>query len=223
MKKFVTLSVAGLLVLPALGCAQEHKDSGRTPAVQRGAADKRVQRAEDNRNGDTEAAKGPRRLESVTWNSVNHELTWIISRGEKKPGAGYQATEKDTYNINMDKATMAYHGEIRRFSKEEASNVHMLMDLIAKYAVDSTIWWDQGQGHRVGADGKDIDTDEDDDVPAGKPAGKEKSSVIHVSALGRRLSDRELDAKIKDLEERLVSLKRLQQMVESGPVKPASY
>ena len=57
----------------------------------------------------------PRRLESITWNSVDHKLTWVISSGEKKDGK-YKAGNSETYEISMDAATMSYHGESRRFS-----------------------------------------------------------------------------------------------------------
>lgn len=115
---------AALLVLSTVGCAQD-----------RGPENKRD--------------RNPRRLESVTWNSIKHELTWVISRGEKSADDGsYKPLSTSTYAINMDKATMSFNGETRSFSKEEAVNVRALMDLVAKYAIESTIWWDQGHGRR---------------------------------------------------------------------------
>jgi hypothetical protein len=94
----------------------------------------------------------PRRLESVTWNSVDHKLTWVISTGEKKKGEPYKALQSESYDIDMDAAIMKFHGENRRFSSQEAESVHALMDLIAKYAVESTIWWDDGQGKKIDGD-----------------------------------------------------------------------
>ncbi len=97
--------------------------------------------------------KKPRRLESVTWNSVDHKLTWTISSGEKSSGQ-YKATSSESYEIQMDQAIMSFKGENRRFSDEEAASVHALMDLIAKYAVESTVWWDNGQGIKLDKNGK---------------------------------------------------------------------
>lgn len=93
-----------------------------------------------------------RRLESVTWNSVDHTLTWVISQGGKESGGKYKAAKSMTYVIQMDEATMNFNGEGRRFSKTEAQNVRVLMDLVSKYAVESTLWWEQGNGAPIGKD-----------------------------------------------------------------------
>jgi hypothetical protein len=93
----------------------------------------------------------PRRLESLTWNSVNHTLLWDVSTGNAKTedASAYRPVTTDHFKIDMDKATMTYNGESRRFSEDEAGNVRSLMDAISKYAVESTIWWEQGQGDPV--------------------------------------------------------------------------
>jgi len=123
--RFLLSRLVALVVLTALGCAQE-----RTP--------------------EAKPTRSPRRLESVTWNSVKRELTWVISKGERDPKTGvYKPLTTETYLINMDKATMTFNGETRSFSKQEAINVSALLDIIAKYAIESTLWWDQGHGRRV--------------------------------------------------------------------------
>ncbi len=83
------------------------------------------------------------RLETVTWNPVTEELTWVISSGEKT-GGGYVPAATEKYTIHMDSALMNFRGEGRRFSEDEAERVHILMDLISSYAVESTIWWEHG-------------------------------------------------------------------------------
>lgn len=93
----------------------------------------------------------PRRLESFTWDSVKHQLTWKVSKGDKA-GDSYKPLATNQYNIDMDNATMTVAGETRRFSKEEADNVQVLMGLISEYAVESTVWWEKGEGDPV--DGK---------------------------------------------------------------------
>lgn len=95
-----------------------------------------------------------RRLESVTWNPSEHKLSWIVSLGTRDGSGRFTAVKKETYNINMAEATMMFNGDTRRFSQQEAKNVHMLMDLVAKYAIESTVWWDQGQGEPVGGSEK---------------------------------------------------------------------
>lgn len=102
------------------------------------------------RTPESKPERSPRRLESVTWNSVKHELTWVISQGERDRETGaYKPLSTHTYLINIDKATMTFNGETRSFSKQEAVNVLALLDILSKYAIESTIWWDQGHGRRV--------------------------------------------------------------------------
>jgi hypothetical protein len=98
--------------------------------------------------------KTPRRLESVTWSPTEHKLTWVISTGARDTAGKYKPARSQTYYIDMSAATMTLNNEGRRFSRDEAKNVQMLMDLISKYAVESTIWWDQGQGTPLGKDDK---------------------------------------------------------------------
>ena len=88
-----------------------------------------------------------RRLETVTWNPTNHKLTWTVTDG-KKEGS------KIVYEIDMDAATMSLNGEDRRFSRDEAVRVHALMNVVARYAAESTVWWEAGEGVPVTKDDK---------------------------------------------------------------------
>ena len=98
--------------------------------------------------------KPVRRLEGVTWNPAEHKLTWTVASGKMAEGK-FEARERFTYEIDMDAAVMTTNGQDRRFSKQEAVRVHALMDMVAKYAAESTIWWDAGEGEPV--DGKSRD------------------------------------------------------------------
>jgi hypothetical protein len=93
-----------------------------------------------------------RRLESITWNPIDHKLTWTVNTGAMNQGK-FEGGKKLTYEIKMDQALMTFDGEDRRFSKTEAVSVHRLMDLVAKYAAESTLWWEAGEGERLGPDG----------------------------------------------------------------------
>jgi len=106
----------------------------------------------------------PRRLESITWNPSDHKLTWVISSGTKDSAGKYKPVKSQTYNIDMSAATMTLNGEGRRFGRDEAKNVQVLMDLVSKYAVESTVWWDQGQGTPLGKENKN-ETDVNDRQP----------------------------------------------------------
>ena len=54
--------------------------------------------------------------------------------------------------IDMDSAVMKFAGESRGFETVEAERVHQIKNLIAEYVVESTIWWDRGEGVKL--DGK---------------------------------------------------------------------
>lgn len=221
MNSAVTYTFATLLLIPAAGCGQDHQSTQRrSPTINtHPTADRHHDGDLDGKNSD---ANSSRRLESVTWNSVNHELTWIISKGQKKEGASYKPLASENYLIKMDDATMSFSGETRRFSKEEASNVHVLMDLIAKYAVDSTVWWDDGQGEPVDGNQKDRRTPEkrrnrehDDNVP-----------TLHVSwgnieqpSAACSATEREIER----LEKRLAQLKHQRGAGTTGRVQLAHY
>jgi len=91
----------------------------------------------------------PRRLESLTWNSVKHELTWVVSNSEKEK-------KEQGYRIQMDSASMNVNGESRGFSKREAANVRVLMDILSRYAIESTMWWEDGQGEKLDEKGRPL-------------------------------------------------------------------
>ncbi|MBI4875988.1 MAG: hypothetical protein HY822_15235 [Acidobacteria bacterium] len=131
--------------------------------------------------------KTPRRLESVNWSPSDHKLTWVISNGVKDAAGKYKAVKSQTYLIDMSAATMTFNGEGRRFSRDEARNVQALMDLLAKYAVESTIWWDQGQGTPIGKEGKDeteVTTPRRPPKPVAPP--KRPAGIVKVSTGSER-------------------------------------
>lgn len=105
--------------------------------------------------------KPARRLEGITWNPATHKLTWTVSEGGTDREGKFQAKDKISYEIDMDAATMSLNGEDRRFSKAEAVRVHALMDVLAKYAAESTVWWESGEGEPIrGGEGKTkVDSD----------------------------------------------------------------
>ena len=85
------------------------------------------------------------RLEGVSWDAIRCELSWVVSTGTVV-GGEFRPAQKQTYRIDMDAALMQVGAERRGFDSREAENVHALMDLITRYAADSTVWWESGQG-----------------------------------------------------------------------------
>lgn len=204
MTALVTVSLAALLALPAVSCAKEQPAArGRTVRAQK-ASDTTVNRAQDQRQPGDSGQPGtqtPRRLESINWNPVKNELTWVVSKGDLT-GGSYKPLASDNYLINMADATMTYNGETRRFSKQEAENVQVLMDLLSKYAVDSTVWWDQGQGEPL--DGSSPSQDATPATPT--PAKKKKANVLHVSNQHRAQTLQQLVAQLDHLQQNVFPL-----------------
>ncbi len=217
MTALVTLGFAAVLLLPAAGCAQE-RESSPNPAPAKGQNvpdSNHLYRAQDREPGAPDRKQAPeaddakpRRLESVTWNSVNHQLTWTISQGAKE-SSGFKALKSDNYQISMDSATMTFNGETRRFSKEEAANVHVLMDVIAKYAVDSTVWWDEGQGEPV-----DGTAPKQEQKTA--PTHSHAPQSLHIAWRPEAAADDAVEARIHQLEQQIERLRALQRAVREG-------
>jgi hypothetical protein len=105
----------------------------------------------DTRQRDDTAPLRIHRLESVTWDVATCELVWVVSTGIKI-GSRYTPSERQTYRMDMDAAVMQVGLEKRAFDIEEAEGVHDLLDLISRYAAESSIWWENGEGDKPGKD-----------------------------------------------------------------------
>ena len=92
-----------------------------------------------------------RRLESVSWNPVRAELTWLVSVWDVAVSLE-QPAARERYVIHLDDAVMEFEGQSRSFDLTEAKHVRSLMDVISTYAVESTVWWGYGEG--AGTDGQ---------------------------------------------------------------------
>jgi hypothetical protein len=168
MKNFLI----ALIVFSGVGYAQDSNGSPRPPAVK--PAEPQPPRA----------TGLVRRLETVSWNPVSAELTWVVSVGDITGGV-FQPTAKENYTIHIDSAIMKFNGEGRHFDPDEARRVRMLMDMISTYAVESTVWWDHGEGSKMDGeviplpDGKDGNNSKKEKEEKPKPAPKPSPVVLH--------------------------------------------
>lgn len=97
-----------------------------------------------------EAPKKAMRLESVTWNPVSNRLTWVISEGRVDEDDNYTPEgRRSFYSIDVRAAVMFFDGDGRRFSREEAGGVTSLLNHLSRYALESVLWWQDGQGEPV--------------------------------------------------------------------------
>jgi hypothetical protein len=143
--------------------------------------------------------KQARRLESVTWHPVDHKLTWTVSKGVLNKSGKFEESEKSNYEIDMDAATMAFEGKERRFSKAEAVSVHQLMDMVAKYAAESTVWWIAGKGEPVDEDGKQKLKQRDHEEPSYRPERPRKSDPSDTKVIRIRLAQADSSEELKNL------------------------
>jgi hypothetical protein len=118
-------------------------------------------------------------LDSVTWNPVDHRLTWTVASGTLDEAGKFQRAKPPvTYEIDMDAAVMRLNGEGRRFSRAEAIRMRPLMDILARYAAESTVWWDQGEGEPLdGSGGRKVDKQRPDRETPAKPPRKDANLV----------------------------------------------
>ena len=101
-----------------------------------------AQTAKPPQDAETENVK---RLVSVTWDLAAHKLIWTVEKGTLVDGA-FVRSSGVKYEVSPDDAMMILGDEKRSFGAEEASNLHLLLNVLSRYCVDSVVWWDQGPG-----------------------------------------------------------------------------
>ena len=84
-----------------------------------------------------------KRLGSVTWDMATHKLVWMVEEGTLVNG-GFVPSSGVKYEISPDDAMMMFGEEKRPFGAEEAANLHLLLNVLSRYCVDSVVWWEQG-------------------------------------------------------------------------------
>ncbi len=180
--KIFNYILAATLALIGVSCSQGYNHTGRARVSSANAGNTATSWDRvDNKKPESPASL--RRLESITWDSVKHELTWDVSKGDKK-GDSYQPHSKDRYAINMDNATMTVNGETRHFSEDEAANVRTLMDFISRYALESTVWWENGEGDPADGQGTQTPTPTRPERQTPQVPNKD-SKAIRIVAMNR--------------------------------------
>ena len=142
--RHLTGCVIGLIAAAAVGSAQSPATPANKPGTPKAVPESpKPDQPQANRGVEVRL----RRLESVSWNPVTQELTWVLSSGDLGSG-GYSPTKQESYVIHMDTAIMKFEGADRHFDPDEAEQVGKLMDLICRYALESTIWWEHGESEK---------------------------------------------------------------------------
>lgn len=163
-------SVIGLVFLTSLACAQNAEKAAPAPPPQ----------------GNTEIPKPAgtlRRLESLTWNPMQLELSWVVSVWDLANTEAPRDLER--YIIHMDTKQMELNGKAHSFEAAD-QNLSEVLDLISAFSMKSTAWWgnaERGTGGAdrneppAGSDQKDDKKDKPKDpAQKGQPTPKEQPS-----------------------------------------------
>jgi hypothetical protein len=115
-------------------------DGNQEPADQ-GSADRL---APD--QGTPDQGKAVKRIASVTWNAQAGKLEWVVQTGVMRDGHFVPSSEDTHYEITPQQAIMAFQGQQRGFTDQEAAWLQGLLHVLTVYCAESTVWWDQGSG-----------------------------------------------------------------------------
>ncbi len=86
-----------------------------------------------------------RRLQSVTWDLQSHKLVWVVEKGVPQNGE-FVPSSQERYEITPSDAMMAFGGEQRGFTEQEAAWLQHLLNVLTIYCAESVVWWNSGEG-----------------------------------------------------------------------------
>src|SRR5215469_4975561 len=87
-----------------------------------------------------------KRIGSITWNAEAGKLEWVVQSGTMRDGNFVPSSEETHYEITPEQAMMAFQGQQRGFTDQEAAWLQGLLHVLSVYCAESTVWWDQGLG-----------------------------------------------------------------------------
>jgi hypothetical protein len=86
-----------------------------------------------------------KRIASVTWNAEAGKLEWVVQSGVMRGDGHFVPSSEEThYEITPEQAMMAFQGQQRGFTDQEAVWLQGLLHVLTVYCAESTVWWDQG-------------------------------------------------------------------------------
>jgi hypothetical protein len=93
-----------------------------------------------------EEATPAKRVASVTWNAQSGKLEWVVQSGFIRNEDFVPSGEETHYEISPEEAIMAFQGQQRGFTDQEAAWLQGFLQVLTLYCAESTVWWDQGEG-----------------------------------------------------------------------------
>ena len=92
-----------------------------------------------------EQAVHVKRVTSVTWDVASGKLVWVVQDGQQQNGE-FAGSSEQRYEISPKEAVMAVEGQQREFTDTEVTRLWTLLRALTLYCVESTMWWETGQG-----------------------------------------------------------------------------
>jgi hypothetical protein len=128
-----------------------------------------------------------RRLESVMWEPLQGQLTWVVSVWDLGSDMSHPS-ELERYVIHVNAGTMDSKGEQRAFEVPK-TDLHALMDILSIYAMRCTIWWERGPADPGTAPAivPDDDKPKEDapkEKPKSTPSGKAAADSAQAAGVG---------------------------------------
>jgi len=111
------------------------------------AADDQTGRPQSNEADRLQSTDTPaKRISSVTWNADTGKLAWVVQSGIERNGDFIPQPGEERYEITPEQAIMAFQGQQRGFTGQEAAWLQSLLRVLTVYCAESTVWWDQAKG-----------------------------------------------------------------------------
>lgn len=136
-------SVIGLVFLTGIACAQDAEKAAPVPPPK----------------GNTEMPKGSaetpkpagtlRRLESVTWNPMQLQLSWVVSVWDIANTD--MPCDLERYIIHIDTKQIELNGKVHSFEAAD-QNLGAVLDLLSAFSMKSTAWFGNAERGTGGAD-----------------------------------------------------------------------
>jgi hypothetical protein len=85
------------------------------------------------------------RLQPIMWDFERHVLSWSVVEKQGAPTREFEihVNTAEMYLLGKTDEGVSIPVKVRSFSLEEARGLDQLLHVLAKYASESTVWWDQ--------------------------------------------------------------------------------
>ncbi|HLI83629.1 MAG TPA: hypothetical protein VKV17_06900 [Bryobacteraceae bacterium] len=129
-----------------------------------------------------------KRISSINWNTQTGKLEWVVQSGVEHDGHFMPTSQEEHYEISPEQASMAFQGQQRGFTTQEAEWLANVLHILTVYCAESTVWWEQGKGVPLDNHGKPLHPDQQPSNPlAPQPDNQDTGPHKVLYQPGRRV------------------------------------